>query len=171
MNVYLLIVLRLIHVLSGVFWAGGAFALTGFVGPAVNQAGPEGGKVMQRLVLGTRWVVAVSAAAGLAVLSGLILYWNWAFTLERLSTGSGIVFTIGGIAGLVGLFFGIRVGGTSRELANLGAQIGASGGPPTPEQGMQLAGLQERMRSLGSINAIALVVTVLAMSIARYVPA
>jgi uncharacterized membrane protein len=169
MNVYLLIVLRLIHVLGGVFWAGGAFALTGFIAPAVNQSGPEGGKVMQRLVLGTRWVTAVSAAAGLAVLTGLILYWNWTSGLQRITTSSGIVFAIGGLAGLVGLFYGIRIGRASQELANLGAQIGAAGAPPSPEQGAQLAGLQERMQSMGSINAIALVITVLAMASARYV--
>jgi uncharacterized membrane protein len=170
MDVYL-IVLRLIHILGGVFWAGAAFALTGFVGPAVNQAGPEGGKVMQRLVLGTRWVTTVSAAAGLAVLTGLLLYWRASGGLQQgwITTGSGIIFTIGGVAGLIGLFYGIRVGGTSRELAKLGQNIGASGGPPSPEQATELAGLQERLGSMGTINAIALVITVLAMATARYV--
>ena len=168
---YYVIILRIIHILSGVFWAGGAFALIGFVSPAAAQAGPAGGKVMQRLTLGTRWITAVSAAAGLGVLSGLLLYWRASGGLrsEWLSTGTGITFTIGGLAALIALSVGIQVGGLSRRLAELGQKIEAAGGPPSPENAAQLAAFQGRLQSLGSLTVVLLVLTLLAMASARYI--
>lgn len=48
MNFYL-IVPRLIHIGSGVFWAGAAVMIAAFLEPTVRAAGPEGGRFMQRL--------------------------------------------------------------------------------------------------------------------------
>ncbi|MGH2620327.1 MAG: hypothetical protein ACRDHG_07125 [Anaerolineales bacterium] len=168
---YYVIVLRIIHILGGVFWAGGAFALIGFVSPAAAQAGPAGGKFMQRLTLGTRWIMAVSAAGGLAVLSGLLLYWRASGGLrpEWLTTGSGITFTIGGLAAGIALTVGIQVGGVSRRMAELGQKIEAAGGPPSPENAAQLAAFQARLQSLGSLTVVLLVITLLAMASARYI--
>jgi len=45
----LIIIMRLIHILSGVAWAGGAFMLAGFVTPAAQKSGPSGGQVMQQM--------------------------------------------------------------------------------------------------------------------------
>jgi hypothetical protein len=125
---------------------------------------------MQRLVLGTRWVLGVSAAAGLAVLTGLLLYWRASGGLrpEWLSTGTGIAFTIGGLAGVTAMFVGVRVGTSSRQLAELGKRIGSAGGPPSPEDAARLAALQVRLQSLGTVTAVLLVITLLGMSSARY---
>jgi len=168
---YYVIVLRIIHILGGVFWAGGAFALVGFISPAAAQAGPAGGKFMQRLTLGTRWITAVSAAAGLAILTGLLLYWRASGGLrpEWLSTGTGITFTIGGLSALIAMGVGIQVGGLSRRMAELGQKIEAAGGPPSPENAAQLAAFQARLQSLGSLTTVLLVITVLAMASARYI--
>ena len=43
-------VLILIHVVFGIFWAGGAIVLGLFVVPAVLDAGPAGGAVMAGVV-------------------------------------------------------------------------------------------------------------------------
>ena len=40
---WLIVVLRLLHIFAGVFWAGAVFMLTRFVMPAVAASGPEGG--------------------------------------------------------------------------------------------------------------------------------
>lgn len=168
---YYVIVLRIIHILGGVFWAGGAFALIGFVSPAAAQAGPAGAKFMQRLNMGTRWNMGISAAAGLAILSGLLLYWRASGGLrpEWLSTGTGITFTIGGLSAVIAMGVGIQVGGVSRRMAELGQQIEAAGGPPSPENAAKLAAFQARLQSLGTLTAVLLVITVLAMAGARYV--
>lgn len=170
MNFYL-IALRLIHVFSGVLWAGASMALTWFVAPAVGAVGPDGGKVLRQLILRTRWVVIISAAAGLAILSGLLmyLYLYGAVWSDWVTTGPGIVFTIGGVAGILAGYFGGRIGSTSRKLAKLGERIASSGGPPSEQDGAEMGRLQAAMQSLGSTNSILLVIAVLAMASARYV--
>lgn len=167
---YYVIVLRILHILGGVFWAGATFALVGFVSPAAAQAGPAGGQFMQRLVLGTRWRLMISAAAGLAVLTGVLLYWRASGGLrpEWLTTGTGIAFTIGGLAGVTAMFIGIRVGNSSAQMAELGKRIGSAGGPPSPEDAARLAALVARLESLGTVTAVLLVITLLGMSTARY---
>ncbi|MFQ5922121.1 MAG: hypothetical protein ACE5M4_04700 [Anaerolineales bacterium] len=170
MDFYLLL-LRVIHILGGAFWAGSAFMLTGFVAPAIGQAGPEGGKFMQRLVLGTRFVTVTATAAGLTVLTGLLMYLRKSgglsnFNLDWASTGEGIAFTIGGLTGITALIMGALTGSTSRKLAELGASLE---GPPSPEQAAEVAGLQNRLSNLGATTSILLIVALIAMATAQYV--
>lgn len=167
MDFYVLL-LRIVHIVGAAFWAGSAFLLTGYVAPAAGQAGPEGAKFMQRLVLGTRYIAAISAAAGLTVLTGLLLYWRASEGLrgEWMSAGTGVMLTIGGLAGIAALIAGILTGSSSRKLAELGASLG---GPPSPEQAGEIAGLQTRLSNLGVTSSILLVVALIAMASARYV--
>ena len=167
MDFYVL-TLRIIHILAGAFWFGSAFALTRFVAPAVTLAGPEGAKFMQKLVLGTRFVMVTAIAAGLAVLTGLLLYWRASGGLqtEWMSTGTGVMFTIGAIGGIIALFTGSAIGANSRKLATLGASLQ---GPPSPEQGAEIAGLQSRLETLGAVTSILLLVVLIAMASAQYV--
>src|SRR5437899_12241622 len=69
-----MVVLRLIHILSGIFWVGTTFFLVGFLQPVVAQSGPECGRFAQRLMSQKRFQAAMSVAAGLTILSGLVLY-------------------------------------------------------------------------------------------------
>src|SRR2546430_1371269 len=64
-----IILLRVIHILSGVFWAGATFFLVGFLQPVVAASGPEGGRLMQRLTSQKRFQMAMPVAAGLTLLS------------------------------------------------------------------------------------------------------
>jgi hypothetical protein len=74
MNVYL-ILLRLIHIGSGVFWAGTAIMIAAFLEPTVRAAGPEGGRFMQQLTGQSRFSLSMSLSALLNALSGPLLYW------------------------------------------------------------------------------------------------
>src|SRR2546422_11636527 len=65
-----MVVLRLIHILSGIFWVGTTFFLVGFLQPVIAQSGPEGGRFAQRLMSQKRFQAAMSVAAGLTILSG-----------------------------------------------------------------------------------------------------
>ncbi len=167
MDFYVLL-LRIVHIVGGAFWAGSAFMLVRFVAPAVTLAGPEGAKFMQRLVLGTRFVLVTATTAGLTVLTGLLLYWRASGGLrtEWMSTGTGVMFTIGGLAGLIALFAGSAIGANSRKLATLGASLQ---GPPSPEQAAEIARLQNRLSNLGAATAILLLVVLITMATAQYV--
>ena len=154
---YYVLLLRIVHITGAAFWAGSSFLLTGFIGPAAEKAGPEGAKFMQTLVQGGRYIAAIAAAAGLTVLTGLLLYWRASGQLSTdwMSTGTGVMFTIGGLAGIAAFVAGIQIGSTSRKLAELGSSLE---GPPTPEQAAQIAGFQNRLANLGAVTSILLLV-------------
>ena len=166
----LMMVLRLIHILGGVFWAGTAFFLVSFLTPAVKAAGPEGGKVMQRLAISS-FPKAIISIAALNVLSGLVMYYldSGGLQLAWITTPTGLGFTLGGIAGLISLGIGLTI--TAPALDRVGAMakaIMASGAPPTPEQMQELQGHQMRMAGAAVWNAVFLALAVAAMAVARY---
>lgn len=170
MDVYVL-VLRFVHVLTGVFWAGSAIFFPTLLIPAVGDAGEAGGRVMGALnerKLST-WL---SAAAGLTVLSGILLYVrDSSLNAGFGSSGPGIVFGVGGLAALGSLIVGgAIVGRATKRLAELGKAVAAGGGKPTPEQGAELGALSARVGRFSKINAILLVIAVICMGTARYVP-
>jgi hypothetical protein len=167
MDFYVL-VLRIIHIIGGAFWAGSAFLLTGWIAPTAGQLRPEGPKFMQRLILGTRYITAIGIAAGLAMVSGLLLYWRASGGLQTdwMATGTGVMFTLGALAAIGAGVLGGLIGSNGRKLAELGASFE---GPPSPEQAAELGHLQNRGANLGAANAVLLVVTLVAMASARYV--
>jgi len=168
----LMILLRLVHIGAGVFWGGAAVMIAAFVEPAVKAAGPDGGRFMQRLVKGQRLSLAMSLAALLTALSGLVLYWpvSGHLSSEWLVSGPGLTLTIGSVAGLAAFALGFAVNGpTARRIAALGQEMQAAGGPPSPAQLAAMGSLQERMRKAGVVDAALLAVAVAGMAIASYV--
>ncbi len=166
----LMIVLRLIHIGTAVFWGGTAFFLVSFLTPAVQAAGPEGGKVMQRLAVSS-FPQAILGMASLTVLSGLSMYWlkSGGLQLVWIMTPTGLGFTFGGLMGLISLAIGFRVTSPAIErLAELAKAAMTSGKPPSPDEMKEIQGLQLKMTNGAVWNAIFLALAVAAMAIARY---
>ncbi len=166
-----MVVLRVLHILAGVFWAGAALMTAGFVTPTVQALGPEGGKFMQGLLQRTRFSLVMGLAAIVATLCGLILFWNVSAGLQVswLATGRGVSLIIGSLAGVVALVEGFAI--TNRgamRLEALGKAIQAAGGPPSPAQMAEMRELQERLARGGEIGAVLLAVSVVCMAAARY---
>ncbi len=72
---YLMIALRIIHILSGVIWVGGGFFNMLFLQPAIRATGADGQKVMRHLMQKTRMRATTYTASTLTALSGLTIYW------------------------------------------------------------------------------------------------
>ncbi len=167
----IMILLRIVHVFSGVFWVGGAVMTFGFLGPTAQATAPEGQRFMQHLIVRQRFSAFMGLASVLTVLAGAALYLrdSGGFQLVWIATGPGIVFTIGAISGfavfIVGMF-GIRP--ATERLSALGTQIGAGGRPPTEEQAAELGALNGRMSRLNHIHFWLLTIALLAMATARY---
>jgi hypothetical protein len=171
MDWYVLI-LRIIHIGAGVFWAGVGMFSPLFLEKAVKEAGPAGPRVMGALVTRTRFTMVMASAAGLTILSGLLLYVRDSGMFQNvawMSSGFGVMMTIGGLAGIVAAGFGGNVGRLGRELAAIGAEVEKSGGAPSAEQGARLQAISGRMSQFGRITAIAVAISVLCMATARYV--
>jgi len=167
----LMIVLRIIHIFSGVFWVGVSLFNIGFLQPTIQSTGSEGQKVMQHLTTQTRFTMTVYTAATLSLLSGLIMYWIlFGFRLSALSSGYGLSLTIGGLAGIVAWFVALFV--VRRIIGRMqavGRAVQKQGGPPNPEQvaAMQAAGAQ--LAKLGKWGVALMVVALLGMSAGQYV--
>ena len=164
---FFLIVLRLIHILSGVFWVGGAMISYFFLSPAVAATGEAGQKMMGFIVNKGRMTVRLTVAAILTVLAGAILYWrdSQGFSSPWTISGPGLGFALGAIFALVGLGFGMVVGQSFQKLGGIAA---AAAGKPSPEQMTQMQATQKRLAMASRVNTFALILALACMATARY---
>jgi uncharacterized membrane protein len=152
--VTLLAIIRIIHILGGVIWAGFTIVIAGMVLPNLQPAaGKEFGAYMVQR--GTR---TAGIAAALTVLSGLYLM----FTLHAHdATTTGKTLGLGGaLAILAGIVSGAIGGAAGRKLATL---------QPGPESQAQATALRARMQLGNRVAALLLTLSVICMAIARYI--
>ncbi len=166
MNVFL-IVLRLIHILSGVFWVGGGMISFFFLSPAVAATGPAGQQMMGYIVNKGRMTMRLTIAAILTVLAGAALYWidSHGFTSPWTVSAPGLGFALGAIFALVGLGSGLVVG---RSFQALGRIAASAQGKPSPEQLGEMQAIQKRLAMASRINTYALILALVCMATARY---
>jgi uncharacterized membrane protein len=168
----MMILLNLVHILAGVFWAGAALLLSFFLVPAIDAAGPQGEAVMQKLVKGTRFPQAMMASGMLTVLSGLVMYWlvSGGLSAAWVSSNHGVAITLGGIGGILAAIVGGGVSGrATKRLGTLMQQIQASGGQSTPEQQAQIESLKGTMRWSSLAGSACILVALIGMAVARAV--
>jgi uncharacterized membrane protein len=163
----LVIILRLLHIISGVFWVGAGLVMFFFIGPTLGATAEAGQKFAQHLMTQTRLTAIMTSSAIMTVLAGSTLYWidSDGLTSAWMHSGAGLGFGVGAFFGLIGLVFGLMVGNTNGALSKLGAQIQ---GKPTPEQMGQIGALRKRLSVISPINAYALILATLLMAVARY---
>ena len=152
--VTLLAVIRIIHILGGVIWAGFAIVLGAMVVPKLQPtAGREFGQYMVQR--GTR---VVGIAALLTVLSGIYLM---ATLHAHDATAMGKTLGLGGaLAIIAGIVSGAVGGAAARNLAKL---------QPGPESQAQATALRARMVLGNQIAAVLLTLSIICMAIARYI--
>lgn len=168
----LIMVLRIIHFFAGVFWVGYAMFSIVFLQPTVRATGEDGQKTMQYLIRKTRLLPTVYMSATLTMVSGLILYWIYSgFRLSFLNTGYGTVLTIGSIAGVIAWIIAVMViRGIFSQMQIIGQEIQAQGGPPSPELSSQMQVLAARLGKMGQMAIGFLIISLLGMAIAQYLP-
>jgi uncharacterized membrane protein len=168
MDIYL-IILRLIHVLSGIFWVGTAFFFVLFFEPTIKAAGPAGGTVMGRLTL-TRFPMVMALSSILTVAAGVLLYLkdSGVFQISWISSMPGVTMTIGSFAGILAFLLGliVQMPATGRMSA-LQQEIKAAGGPPSPSQMEEMRVLNEKISKGSRWGAVLMVIAILGMTIAR----
>lgn len=164
---YFIWLLRIVHILAGIFWVGGALMMAFFIGPTVGATAEAGQKFVSHLMGNLKFSSRLAAAGGLTILAGFILYWidSAGFTSPWMRSGAGIGFGIGAGFALIGLVFGILVGRTTQAMLQFGAQIQ---GKPSPEQLRQIEALRKKQIAYSNINVVVLVLAVIFMAIARY---
>ena len=156
--------LRLIHILSAIFWMGSTLFIGLILEPALATLGPEGGKVMPKLA-GGALSRAMSVTGLLTILSGLGMYFSHSGGFDpAVMFSARLPLTLGALAGFAALLVGLLMQGpASKELGALGRQIAVQGGPPTPQQAARIAALRNTLRRGGRLEAVLMLLAVLGM--------
>jgi hypothetical protein len=165
------ILLRLIHVLAGVFWVGSFWFVTFYLFPVLGAAGPAAAPVMGGLRRrGLMTVLPIMAL--LTILSGIVLFW-------RLGGGSlgayaaspsGGTYAGAGAVAIVAFLIGFLV---ARPAAMASGQLmqelaGLAPGPEREVLATRLAALQRRSVLVNRLVAGLLAVATAGMALARY---
>ena len=168
-----MIVLRTFHILAGALWFGSAFLFAGFFGPASAETAPSSGPIMSNVVKKRRIATVIAALAITTVIVGWLLWLKNALSYPSIgdwvTSPFGLVLTIGGILATLAGYFGITgIGNNVERLVEIGDEVAASGGPPTPDQGARIAHLGAEIQKHSKIDLVLLFLAVFAMATARY---
>ena len=168
---WLIVVLRLLHIFAGVFWAGAIFTLARFVLPAVAATGPAGQQFMRQLTMVQGLTKTMTIAGLTTVLAGLALMWHDSagFNAGWMGSGMGVVLSIGGLSGIGAAAVGIRSGIKASRLGELFKEMDAAKGSPRPEVVAEIQRIGAALAAGVRAVAIMLAVTVVCMAVARYV--
>jgi len=166
----LLLTMRLLHVLLGVFWAGALVFNALFLVPAMRDAGPEGAKVGAALMR-RRFLDIMPIVALLTLISGFWLYWRASsgFRPAFMRSGPGVMWGIGAVAAVIA--FGIGVGIMRPAMLRAAALAGTAAQlPPEGQEARMTEVLTLRLRAgkAGQIVALLLVIATAAMAVGRY---
>jgi hypothetical protein len=162
---------RALHVLLGGIWLGAAVLLSFFIVPAIQDAGPDGGKVMMGIAQ-RGMVTFIASVSGTTVLTGLWLYWHFTDGFDPGIAGSigGRLFGLGGLLGLAAAIIGGSVVSRNiKKVMALGAQAASATDAAARSQLMQQVGeARQRVATGGRVVAILLMVTIVLMALGHY---
>ncbi len=162
------IILRIVHIVSGVVWVGGAALFFFYIEPTLNKLGPEAEKFIDELVNRRKLPIYFIVFSTLNVLAGVTLYW---MNFEGVGTSPyGLALGIGGLAAIAAWLGGaLLIPRFIDRVGAIGAEMKAAGGPPSPDLVARMHAAQSRLRIVGGIVLGLLTLAVVAMASARYI--
>lgn len=166
-----LLLLRLIHVVSGILWVGFGVFTPLMLAPALAEVGPEGGKVMAALQRrGLTTLLPILALA--TMLSGFWLYWRVsggslsAFVASR----TGLTLAIGGLLSVLAYALGMTITRPAMMRANAALQSLASAATAEERESIQVTvgRLRSRSARVSRWIAVMLLLAAASMAVGRY---
>lgn len=167
MDTYI-VVLRVIHIVAGVFWVGSTMLFALFIEPTVAALGSQGGTFMTHLTKVKKYPIVIALTSIVAIVAGGLLYWRSSGGLSGLwiQSGPGLTFTVGGALAVIAWLIGFTV---LRPTIGRMEAIRLSAPSEDSRAATTMAALQRRLRLGSNANLILLIGTVTAMAAARYV--
>jgi uncharacterized membrane protein len=167
-----LVLLRIVHILTGVIWVGSLFVVVVFVQPSAAALGPVGAPFMSELRR-RGFVDVVFVDAVFTVVAGAFLYWHdwhrYQGFGDWLASTFGRALTVGALLAISGLVVAaVLTRPTIGRLVSLGKQIAESDGSPKPETAARIGSLQRRLVVAERVSFSLVLLAVVAMSSARY---
>lgn len=164
-----LLVLRVVHIVGGVFWVGAMTFNAFLLGPAMAAAGPAAGPVAVNLIK-RRVTTIMPLSAILTMLAGLrlMMITSTGFSRDYFSQPSGMTYTAGAALSIIAFLVGMIVTRPAMmRVASLGAA--AASDETTRERiGAELRAIQQRARSSNVVVAALLLIAAVCMAVARY---
>lgn len=169
MNI-LVIALRILHIVAGILWAGGAAAYYLFIEPTARATAPESQRFMDHLMTRRRFSKFLNSMSLVTILAGAALYyrlvnvdWGW------VATGPGIGFTFGALAGVSAVvIWNLLVPSRVAQLGMIASLIHSNGGEASSEQLTALKRIEQEIARAGKLDFALTAIAVLAMATARY---
>jgi uncharacterized membrane protein len=174
MNNSLMAILRLVHILAGIFWVGATLFLAGFLMPAAREVGPSAGPLIRQLMEGRRLQLWINIAMTLAILAGFALYgldsrmsgggFGRSATGMTLAVGALLAIVAAGVGGAIGKPTGAKLGAIARRMQ----EAQRAGGPPPADLVAEAQPLQQKMARALTTMSVLLLLSATTMAIARY---
>lgn len=163
-----MLLLRLVHIVSGVFWVGAMMFNAFFLGPSIAEAGPDGARVMRGLMQ-RNFMVIMPVVALLTILSGI-------WMMIRLGGGGdaffhstmGRVLSVGGLLAIIAFVIGMAVVRPAMMRAMALGQAAAQPGADQAALMPQIQALRARGAAATRLVTWLLILAVAAMATARY---
>jgi uncharacterized membrane protein len=165
------LILRLIHILAGVFWVGAVFTNAFFVQPTAEALGPDAGRFQLRLMGPARFPAAILSSAGVTIAAGISLLWltTDGFNPELLFGESRLGFTFGGTVAILSFAVGsLYVYPRIKRISGVMGRVMAEGRPPSADEQAQVGQIRNELRVAGWVTVVGLAIAVAAMATARY---
>ncbi len=164
-----LMVLRIVHIVFGIYIAGSYLFLVPILEPRLKRLGPAiQGPVMRALmpiltpINGISFIVIIGTGVAMTLImrSGalntlFVTAWGWAMIIGLIATVAVVV---------VGFGFLMPTG---LRMDKLGRSI--EGRAPNPDEGKQLHQLSARVETLSRVNLVLIVIALATMIASRYV--
>ena len=163
-----LLLLRLVHVLGGVFWVGSGIFTAFFLLPAMAPTGPAAGQIMANLAQ-RRLFVVLPTVAVLTMLSGLrLMMITAAGRSDYFASRSGMTYSISATAAVVGFFLSLLIARPGSVRIGMLSQQAAADPASRERVAAEIAVIQRRVKN-SSVLAVALLIFAAAgMAVARY---
>ena len=165
-----LLLLRLIHILGGVFWLGSGMYSTLFLVPALAASGVNAGLVFAALQQ-RRLFTILPFVAVLTIATGIRLTWiaSGGFDARYFASATGATFGASGAAAIVAFVLSLLIG---RPVAARAGRLQVAL-PTTPEPGRaalaaEIDALRRRGAATGNIAFVLLTCSAAGMAVARY---
>ena len=168
-----LVILRLVHIVTGVIWVGSLFVVVVFVQPSAAALGPAGAPFMSELRR-RRFVDVVFIDALFTIAAGSFLYWHDWHTYpsfgDWIGSNFGAALTVGALLAISAIVIaGLVTRPTIGGLVALGTQVAESDATPTPDVAARIGVLQRRLVVAERVSFALAVLAVAAMASARYI--
>ena len=166
-----LLVLRIIHVLGGIFWVGSGLFTSFFLIPALGRLGPAGAGPVMGALQQRRLFTVLPVVAVLTILSGvrLLQIASGGFSSAYLDSRTGQTFLWSGVAAVIAFLLSLLVARPAAvRIGQLSASLATMPEAERAAHSTEVERLRRRSSVSSIIATILLIAAAVGMAVARY---